>query len=417
MCQLTYIDFNSKKINQLVTYSAGFINSEINKDGFGIFTPPSGIWKTKLQARLVTNLGSCLSIIGKNPVLAHSRLATFSFGGQKKIDNEFSHPFEGNKIVLAHNGSLELKEEKYKDVDIKELIDSQIFHAVLEDLYADNKTLEEALIETVGKFYGKFAFLIFDKITNKFYAVRGKSADLYYADFYLFNSDEVVGRIINTGKIPLEEIFVLASNLCQLNLNVRFDWEKTIKSIKSLDENSIYAITPTELIKYPEKIEETSKPEKAIIFGGHRPAGQYGYHWENGKWIDKTNHGNQRVKNQTKTDNPISEKLFNIMSDYRVDISYIDEIAALIFGRSILNLSHEEFELFSKFLEYTRSSAVKRVLSDFFDLMTFSKRGAIGVHLNEGQEICFPFWLERDSHKIDKILEERKKEVKNAHAM
>lgn len=216
MCQLTFSNLGSADYNRIYLINQLVLNSnKINTDGTGTFTKQDGLWKTLLPAAKVINLGDMLNDhVNDNPVIAHVRAVSLT-NTVKTVSSEFAHPFEYRNFILAHNGSLKLKsgdEHKFKN-----MIDTQIYGGLVEEYWDKNPdlSLEQAFTKIMDDyFHGKFAFLVYDKTTERFLAMRGRTADLYIAKVGL-DEDNILGYVINTKQ---EDLVALTqfSRMCNL---------------------------------------------------------------------------------------------------------------------------------------------------------------------------------------------------------
>ena len=259
MCQLIFSNLKDKKLNSLAVYTLATKGvSTYNKDGFGLFSTDCGIKKTKIPASCITNLGNFIrnGLVTSAPVIAHIRQS--SFKNKNLIDDEHAHPFETEKLVLAHNGTLEFEDwKKNNDVKYKNMIDSQMFLTELNERYTDN--LITALQETMLEFDGKFAFLIYDKIKKRFYVIRGSTATLFRDDVILKDSaNKNLGFVLDTDKETLEEGILVLNNLIQLTLGFPIEYDSA--KITEIEKESIFILDEKgeELIKAGE-LKETTK--------------------------------------------------------------------------------------------------------------------------------------------------------------
>lgn len=220
MCQLTLVNLRNPVMNCIVSYTASFINSTHGAPhGIGFFQTDSKIWKTEVSAHTLFNLGGIMStkILNDKPVICHVRLASRGI----KLDRENNHPFETKWFVGAHNGTLYLKEERTtyynSEPDASRDSDSKRFFDMLDAEYETNgNNFVNAIKTTMEKHKGKFAFLIYEKKTGIYYAIRGKTADLYLLYIYKglpTSTPHPVGYIINTDKDDLLKIAMQSINL------------------------------------------------------------------------------------------------------------------------------------------------------------------------------------------------------------
>jgi predicted glutamine amidotransferase len=333
MCQLCFINCNDPSLNAALLVNASIINSQGHKDGWGFYWG-GFLYKSSQCPSDLIDIGI---LISKHktiaPIISHVRRASVTYGA-KKNDNKFSHPFEGERFILAHNGTLESKNEAYmNDEKFKDMIDSQIFHYTLEESAKKNPKLSfEKLMKTVtDMFYGKFAFLVFDKLDSKYYALRGDTADLHYADlFFMKNKEQVTsGYIINTEKQSLSDLLLTFNNNIQVcRAGIYLDWDKL--NIKLLEKNSIFLLGDTEIKKVGE-VEQTTKPVKV---------------WEHAQqgWSDRYNQNYNQGSFSTAGKN--QEAIFTFIRDWDISILYLDEWLYKLYSKPLLGLEYKEIKDF-----------------------------------------------------------------------
>lgn len=239
MCQLIYIDTNSKLINSHLLSSLLLTDTFIShQDGFGVFNGDT-LFKDVDCPHIFPELGNwILENTTKKSILAHVRQASFG----TKIDIKNNHPFESKNLILAHNGTLAIKiDKKVKNHDtlFKDIIDSAIFLSYLELSYAKSKNLVTSLNETMENFTGKFAFLIFEKSTKNYYAIRGDSADLYISTV-VTTENEFIGYVINTELKSLLAGLNIATSALQIS-KINVVYQDPLK----LEDNSIFLLETT----------------------------------------------------------------------------------------------------------------------------------------------------------------------------
>ena len=230
MCQLLFTDLG--KHNRVFLTQQMILNSlDNNHDGCGVFTTDEEqkglIWKTKLSAAYITNFGTCLrKFIAKNPVISHVRFAS----DKKLVSEDHSHPFKGERFILAHNGRLEPKDVKKID---KTKVDSLHFLISFENWWNEYPKLDfpTALSKFMEEWEGKFAFLIYDSVGLEYYVVRGETADLHWA--------QINGKlVINTSKKTLE----IGLDLFEQFNQVYYGKTNSVTEVKEVDKNSIFKV-------------------------------------------------------------------------------------------------------------------------------------------------------------------------------
>ena len=247
MCQLTFGNMNNRDFLKKYILFQSIINSNgRHDDGYGYFYEGEKVLKTKLAAKNIKNLGELLSDINKTKVIAHCRDASPG----TPIEDMYAHPFESNNFILAHNGALTIKDGIV--LEKPSFSDSENFLNVLDKCYENSK--DKDMVKTIKNamknFDGTFAFLIYNKITKLFYAVRGKSKTLFTSEITINNTK---GYVINTEKDSLDQCTSLIKKLLDLE-KVKVD----ITESKVLDSERIYLLGET--IKEIGKINETQAP-------------------------------------------------------------------------------------------------------------------------------------------------------------
>jgi predicted glutamine amidotransferase len=207
MCQLTFINTKLAFLNRLFLYNQWMIDTDTtNHDGCGVYT--DRIFKSGLSAQIINNFDVCIPswIRGTNndPVIAHVRFATPT-QGKKVVDDANAHPFETDKLVLAHNGVLDFKDAKNYDNHKGINIDSLIFLRELDARYNGNN-FYDAIKETMALFQGTFAFLIYSKLEGKYFIARGWTKKLHYSFItYKYKGVDKKGLVANTDLKDFEE--------------------------------------------------------------------------------------------------------------------------------------------------------------------------------------------------------------------
>jgi predicted glutamine amidotransferase len=241
MCQLTFFSLPESSLieRRTLSYFASFINSEENRDGFGIFTPSYGVYKTGITADLCVNLGDSLSVVidrEDTEFMQHVRASSYL-----PATDEFAHPFESTHYILMHNGFLEYKNsfsyDRYKNISIT---DSQIFLNELEKAHDVDITV--ALKAAYKFFRGKFAFMIYDKTLKKFYAARGETANLCTSTLFkkVGDTQSPVGYVVNTDAKSMDFFLRLWEN----SGNIIYQRSYLHNHPRELDNNSIYELCP-----------------------------------------------------------------------------------------------------------------------------------------------------------------------------
>ena len=247
MCQLIFCNINNRNFLRKYTLFQAIIDSNgRHDDGYGHYYEGGNVLRTKIAAKNISNLGDLLSDVNKTKIMAHCRDASIGV----PVEDIYSHPFESNNFILAHNGALNVRDGII--LEKTSLSDSENFLFVLDKVYEkDNKKdVPKAISNTMKNFHGTFAFLIYEKKTKLFYAVRGKTKTLFTSEITI---DNTKGYVINTEKDSLDQCTTIVKKLMELDkTNIE------ISDSKVLEAEKIYLLGET--IKEVGTIKETSAP-------------------------------------------------------------------------------------------------------------------------------------------------------------
>jgi len=316
-------------------YTQSYLNSLENPDGFGFYDLGTGIWKTQLSPKIILNLGGVLnSHITFSPIMSHVRKATFT-NNVKTVEEQTSHPFETSKINLAHNGYLEPRDDKiFQEKEYKDCIDSEIFTKVLTKNYESD--FKKAIENSLKEFYGKFAFMIYDKINANHYIARGTTATLYSARIKSPTQD--LGFIVNTNMEDLRKGFLFYSNLFQLE-DVKLD---KISEIKELDKNSLFIFNAekNQLDKIGD-LKEELKPVK-VTTGYYNPRSNFEHNWRTP--IQSTLPIVKTVENK------YAEQVALFLVGNKLTEMDLDNLLFKCCGSTILSCTQEDLELLISYI-------------------------------------------------------------------
>jgi len=232
MCQLTYIFSSDLNLLKLAFHIIPTVNSLTDhQDGYGVYHNGK-LYKTASQASRICFKNAGFIFDTKKPVLIHVRKASTFY--RHLIKDQYSHPFESENFILAHNGTLSRKDFK-REYD---LIDSQLFLKTLEEKYVKVKDFCTAIKEAMDEYKGKFAFLIFEKNTGNYYAVVGKTANLHMLK--LTDGKYNYGYILNTGEKDLSDSSTIIFDLYNSQANIRLNIQEKVVPLKN---ESIFLLT------------------------------------------------------------------------------------------------------------------------------------------------------------------------------
>lgn len=329
MCQLSVVNLNDRKLNQIADYLLSFGESKFHGDGFGIMQLDRHT-KTKIAPILTTNWGSFTDKIIKSssPIYSHIRQASHGI----EVCDENSHPFESESFLLMHNGTL-IKTGETKSYAQGRESDSKIFLQELEKNYVELSDFVAAFNKTMSGFWGKFAFLIYAKKEKKNYIIRGLTAHLYKVDL-IDDNKNVLGFMINTDKENLERCALMISNISQILNKTDLKFSDAVV----LQANSIFVHNENELTRLSDTKE--NEEVKAI-----QKAHSYDYS-EYGWW--GTNKNNKSVSDNKVDD---TSSLYKICT-FQTRNYYSPRDMALIYslymgGRELLQATEEELKVFA----------------------------------------------------------------------
>jgi len=257
MCQLTYVKIaeNVPEINRFLALLIS-INSIKNFDGWGIFNKEDELfYKSKEKADRDENF---TSIFRNLQNISNTMIHVRAVADKTTVKDKNSHPFIKDNLVICHNGTL-IRKVGSKSPDI---IDSEDFANILNDEVLKTSNMVTSIQNAYNNFYGKFAFLIYNKLDKNYYAVRGETALLHKADLKLTLPNGKIYNfyIINTEKNSLEEA-VFYFNIVMFDCNLA-------ANIKLLDMNTVYKLED-DVIPIGNVMEE--KPVKQEIFTNFQP--------------------------------------------------------------------------------------------------------------------------------------------------
>jgi predicted glutamine amidotransferase len=329
MCQLTHVRTNNHEVNLILAYYLGNIGGSTCKDGCGFFSRDNGVWKTKISANLITNLGGILKneVEKDSSISFHVRKAT---RGKEILDSN-AHPFDGKHYILMHNGTLEEINPPKKqkgEKENKEDTDSKIFLDSLDKVTDENpeKPFLDILNETMKKFSGKFAFIIKQKESGNIYIVRGATADLFIS--YIYLDKNYIGYAVNTVSNTLKGAFFECVNLFALLGKGEITYTEPVL----LEKESVFLADELQITKIGECKEN-------IVYVDNY------YYW--------TSANNSRpipaVDSDTKLDVELAEKfaheIFTFLDEHSLGIFDFQLLVQEYFSESILELTPEDAKI------------------------------------------------------------------------
>lgn len=354
MCELTLSNLNDAVKNAGVTMMSALINSDRNPHGFGFYNG-TDVWKTALKPADLGGLGFFIrdEIKTTIPIMSHVRLA--SKGIELKEEN--NHPFETEDFIGAHNGTLYLKEEEpYSSTwdNSSRGSDSQRFFEMLQAEYTSNgKKFVEAIKTVMEKHKGKFAFLIYEKPTQTFYIVRGKSADLHIVDVFLTKkkSQQFLGFIVNTDKYDLEKLTLFLPHIWGLmGVPGIFDFSE----IAALKPETIYAVKGN-------RIKEITEIKENSVYVPSSNSNNYGFHRPHDRWGDNTETSNTKDKG-TFTVDSMNRAIVEFQNQHFLTPADMDLIFYRTLGVVAIDVDEEGMEYFVRYVikDLHRNKAIRK---------------------------------------------------------
>lgn len=414
MCELTFCSLNDPIKNALAGLFLTRKGSEKHDDGTGFMTLTEE-WKTHLQAKIITNLGSIFGDFaekeenGNAPIAFHIRSATMGI----KVTKENAHPFrlENGRLTLMHNGSL--KTEDANDDDgyywnrsqtvVEKDSDSLEFLKVLEEeaKKLKNFDIKLALENAMKRFTGKFAFIIREDTGKnaKFYIVRGKTAELWITYAVENATDEQrkalslikdyetlekfhgqCGYVVNTNKDTLAFGLLEYKNVWELQNGNRGDVYFTPPVL--LPEESIF-VAEENCIKFIGKLEERhhvvakkSEPRAAEIVKASDPT------------VIKSLELATRVSKWLKEN-------FMDLGDFQI-------LVALLFGCSVVELTEEKVNEFIKVI-IPKITPSKKIKAKMESILKSKKREYVPKEIFEDGVLSYP-WTVNSGKDLEEVF-------------
>jgi predicted glutamine amidotransferase len=394
MCEISYVNIHSPELNRLMVYLLTGIGSSKHDDGTGIMCSNNAIWKTKLEAKIITNYGACLfrDIKDDLPIPAHIRKATWGI----EVTDENAHPFASNNYILMHNGTLELKEEKAKKKDTKRDSDSETFLNYLEEARKEksDSPFEDIFKHAMEHFTGKFAFVIRDKGVNTDYIIRGKTANLYISEIRIKDQKKIRGYVVNTNDITMKEAFHHFINLTALTYGVNYEFSDP----KLLEQESIFVSLPYGIKKIANAKEES-------------PVTKSDNYWDRMRHdrlqtvspikstIKSTSNNSDSAKIIGK-----AQKIYEFLDKHGLSFLDLQLIVSVIGGISLLEMNEQDVDFFIDYMipklsfDKKQRKSIKAILNG----------GVFPSHLYKDYDLEYP-WVLNDKAKVMEAINSLKK--------
>ena len=357
MCQLSLITVDDIDVARVLLTHLLIANSmDKHQDGTGILVKDVDnqpvLKKTEYAASHLINFYEFLTaeVVTTNPIIGHVRLASIN---KKVITTENAHPFYNDKssITLAHNGTLVIDDEfvtKRYVKDTIDMIDSEQFLYILSQEYkANSEDMVKSLKSSMLKFTGKFAFMIYEGKTDKYYVVRGKTAKLFISEISSRVDDKLIGFVVNTEYNTLLEAIRYTRQITPL-FGKSFDF--TIP--KLIDEETIFEVNIKEnKLDVLDSIIENTKVVTPVVYTSGTVYRRSDYDYEDENWWNTRfpfkGGSNSNANPLTELDSIIL-KLNDFCEVYGFSIEELDYLMFLVFGTPMLGLTARDFTYFVK---------------------------------------------------------------------
>lgn len=391
MCELTFINSHNELLNKYFTLLSGLENSRTpvrttlpeNIHGWGIFTQKSGILKTVVTPWDTLNFGTIIkNRVDKRPVLLHVRAASKN----TEVKEEFNHPFETENLILAHNGTL-IPKVSFTNEAYKNMMDTQVFLQELDKVYVSNgKTdLVESLQKTMLMFYGKFAFLIYEKNTGDYYAVRGFSATLNLV-YILDPEGNNIGYVVNTVNEDLYRSMETVYELLDLQGKQVPGYSRNI----ALPTETIFKLNDTEVVDVGKLVQNSAPTTTAIV-----PAKSASIHSTNYKPSYDSGTATPAMKE--------ADQLAYWLRIYGLNIEDLDEILYQTLGVRLLECDPTDIQTLHRFIfpKLITKKAFKEDVKDKISSLSKSvRRDLYGVN-----KFSYPYMLIDGKDKQKKFVD------------
>lgn len=381
MCELTFADLGELNASYYVQQS--IINALANNhDGIG-YMQEGRVWKSKLSGARITNLGSLAKEdITTAPLAFHTRFAT-----NKALNEDcHSHPFSGEKLILMHNGKLEMKDYTLTP---KDKVDSQFFTEQLEATIVESPDIPMVdLMQTImAKWCGKFAFMIYDTRDSEYYVIRGTSADLHWTTLN--------GKlIVNTQKLDLDKGTHVIRQLNQLI----YGTDVELGEIKELAIDTIYKFNSEDSVL--EKVGELVENKAPLV--------------DARTWVNQSSYlvgAAESIRGRTRE--PISSKLKRWTDFHGMSLTDLNELSNIVMGCSLLELDNDDLQVF--YFDVLKELS-ERTQTDSLQWWSEVNRLGYASWAYHQADFAFPWMLNATadiadmSYAVDSEVDRRKKE-------
>ena len=402
MCQLTLVNTGSELINKIFLSTLLQLDSLNNSDGTGFLSIIPGkktnkyiLYKTELAADRIEELGWEIraNISSNLPIMGHVRAASKGI----EVKRENSHPFDGERFILAHNGRLYKKDEEVTwaatNDDTSIASDSLVFLQSLDKCAKKNPSMPflQIIQKTMVDYKGKFALLIYDKLDGKFYVCRGSSADLHVQKVFTAPEEggelQPIGFIVNTKRMSLSDASTISAPIAQIATNTRIFLDK----IEELDKESVYEVNGVNLVKLGEL------KENPIYAPVSKPNTNFGSSFNRDSSISSS-----------KVDLTIpmwmnAQKISAFMKEHFLSVWDIDALMYMFLGTTMADSTEESIEIFVNAVipELSAQVNVKNRLKKILD----PEYGVVFPYFyTQVKDLEYP-WMLNNHKKIDQFCD------------
>ena len=391
MCQLLFVNLGDEILNKIFLSHLLQVDSIFNQDGTGFLSIDEKkgpkVWKSEMAADSISNLGLILNarIKGDYPVMAHVRAASKGIA----VSAENSHPFIGERFILAHNGRLYDRDEEVSygmdSTDTSIASDSKMFLDAMENMSKESpdKSAQNIITDCMKLFMGKFALLIYDSYEKKHYIARGRTADLHYVDLVMRRGKKIsnIGYIVNTKKNSLRDGILMGASIAQVLTNNDIYYGEVVE----LKANTLYEARPHDLLELGEVKENTVVYKSKVFYDANK-------NFESNYTPDID------VKLPEISD---ADRIYNYASDHFLSIQDIDMMFYLILGVPMARVRSDDVSLFAKEI-VSRCSIDKRVREKISNILTPEGKIALSVY-EKVPGLQYP-WVVNDKEHIQDMV-------------
>jgi glucosamine 6-phosphate synthetase-like amidotransferase/phosphosugar isomerase protein len=263
------------------------------------------------------------------------------------------------------------------------LIDSEVFLRELSKAY-DGKNFVKAMQTTMEKFTGPFAFLIYSKLEDRYFAVRGHTKTLFYTNVFI--DDAKVGYMINTEREDLVKNLNRVFYASHFITDYHFYFEEPVL----IPENSIVELKGTYTRVIGAVVE--NDVEKA-------PAYVAPYYNQHVAPVITGTHLN-------KDGSYIFQPMIDFMEKSCLTLEELDIITLRTLGLSLTTMNDVDFSTFIEYiLPALNANVTRRKAQTWLEMKRVSKFATFDIY--NKFKVRFPYFLEKTT-RLDYMLKQMK---------